>query len=207
MEPNKETDLVPNTDVKMESQLHSEPVKGMCLVIYLAHLLEKTYYKAFARKLALTGNEKVIDFGSGAGSCAKCLAAELNNGELTCIDISRRWITIAARRLKNFQNIKFLQGNLADLNLKPESYDLVIIHFVIHDIPKKDRHEPLKYLHQALRPRGRIIIREPLNEKHGMQAEELHNLLVAAGFKRFSLTTNKIRFRGNVAEGIYEKYE
>lgn len=170
-------------------------------------LLERFYYKPFVQKLALKGNEKVIDYGSGAGSCAICLCRALTNGgHLTCIDISNRWLSIANKRLKNFSNAFFLHGHLANINLKPESCDLVIIHFVIHDIPKVERENALNYLWQALRPGGKLVIREPLNEKHGIRTEELHNLLESCGFRRIKLTTEKIQFKGNIVEGFYEKH-
>ncbi|MGD0057292.1 MAG: class I SAM-dependent methyltransferase [Methanomassiliicoccales archaeon] len=48
------------------------------------------YHKKLARKTVLTGNEMVIDFGSGSGMGARYLAKELSKGDghLTCVDIS-----------------------------------------------------------------------------------------------------------------------
>jgi Methylase involved in ubiquinone/menaquinone biosynthesis len=140
----------------------------------------------------------------GSGICSKCMAEKLTKGQLTCIDISSRWLDVARKRLNHYPNTKLLQGYIADLNLKPDFFDLVIIHFVIHDIPKQERKQILDALKMALRPRGRLVIREPLSQKHSMQAEALHNLLTGCGFKRISLTTSKIRFIGNVVDAVYE---
>ncbi|NLI92686.1 MAG: class I SAM-dependent methyltransferase [Peptococcaceae bacterium] len=189
----------------MKSDL--EPSQGEVFIrSLLAPLLERMYYKPFVTKMGLKGNEKVIDFGSGPGICAKCIANVLHHGgQLSCVDISSRWLEAARRRLSGYRNATFYQGKIGDLNLKPSGYDLIVIHFVIHDIPKPERKEILDHLKQALRSGGRIIIREPLDEKHGIQTEELHALFTGCDLRKISLTTEKLRFAGHIAEGIFQK--
>lgn len=183
-----------------------EPTQKELLIhTLLDPIMDRLYYRAYVQKIGLKGNEKVIDYGSGSGVCSKCLAEKLIKGRLVCIDISSRWLETARKKLNHYPNTKLLQGYIENLNLKPDFFDVAILHFVIHDIPKQERKPILEHLKSALRQRGRLVIREPLNQKHGIQAEELHNLLTACGLKRLSMTTSKIRLLGNVVDAVYEK--
>jgi ubiquinone/menaquinone biosynthesis C-methylase UbiE len=77
-------------------------------------------YKKFAERIQFKGNEKVIDFGSGAGNLARHLAPALmkKGGELTCVDISHLWQEAIRKELKKFPNVKFGEGAIQSLSLK-----------------------------------------------------------------------------------------
>jgi len=49
----------------------------------------KLFYNSYFKTFSLKGNEKVLDFGCGGGTGAKCLLTFLNeDGHLTCVDAS-----------------------------------------------------------------------------------------------------------------------
>ena len=73
--------------------------------------LRAGYLRRLVASLELTGMERVLDFGSGAGSEAVYLAQALQRGgRLTCLDVSPTWLAEARRRLRRFTNVEFLLG-------------------------------------------------------------------------------------------------
>ena len=59
------------------------------------------------------------------------------------------------------------------------AYDLVVMHFVLHDIPAVERKGVMKALARLLKPAGRLVLREPQGE--GLKQEEIIMLTIAAG--------------------------
>ncbi len=70
------------------------------LTILIGNLLGSVY-KGYVNRLGLQGDERVLDFGSGAGTPARYIAQKLlgRNGRLTCVDISHVWMKMAQKRL------------------------------------------------------------------------------------------------------------
>ena len=68
-------------------------------------------YKSYVKRLALKGNEKVLEIGCGGGNLSRFLAKRLPFGKLVCIDNSKYWIDKAKKRLRNIRkNYLNLQG-------------------------------------------------------------------------------------------------
>lgn len=84
-------------------------------------------YKNYIRTLNLKGNERVLDFGSGSGAGSKHLAKILqkSGGHITCIDISKYWTEKAKKRMKYYDNVDFLVGQLSELQLGGNSGNLL----------------------------------------------------------------------------------
>jgi ubiquinone/menaquinone biosynthesis C-methylase UbiE len=174
-------------------------------IFVMAHIempLKKSEYHSFVDRLHLNGTEKVLEFGSGPGIMAKMIAEKLNRdgGSITCVDISQKWIREAQKKLKDIKNVDFQQGDLSDLLIDENSYDLVTIHFVLHDLPKSIRFEKIKILVQKLKEGGKIAIEEPLRASHGMPVEEIQEIMSNVGLK--IIESNKM---GKKFFGIYEK--
>jgi hypothetical protein len=72
--------------------------------------------------------------------------------------------------------------------------DLVIIHYVLHDIPREERIQKLNRMKVLLKESGRIIISEPTTPSHGISSEETSKLMMEAGFTPLSLNTRKKKF-------------
>ncbi len=151
------------------------------LTLALGLTILSPYYCSFAQGLELTGNEQVMDFGSGSGVCTRHIAAQLGNGgHLTCVDVSTRWMNVITKTLRKYDNVSYLLGQISELNLPEAEYDVVILHYVLHDIPAWQRAEAITFLAGTLKPGGRMILREPIG--HGLTYEEIHLLGSAAHF-------------------------
>lgn len=121
------------------------------------------YYLSFVKSIGLTGNERVLDFGSGSGICSRHIAHRLTHrgGRLDCVDVSSRWMKTIQRTLNRYDNVNYFLGNLDDLDLEMKSYDLIVSHFVLHEIPLAELPDLLQNFSRLLNTRGRVIFREP----------------------------------------------
>ncbi len=114
-----------------------------------------SFYDGFVERAQITPGLRVMDFGAGTGSGALRIAARLDaGGQLYCVDIDPVVLRIAENRTGPRQNVSYHAGDIAAGLLPAESIDLVMIHFVLHDIPVDLRDQVLKGVVGTMR-RGR----------------------------------------------------
>lgn len=142
-------------------------------------------YRGLVQSIGLRGDERVLDFGSGSGAAARHIAPLLQakGGRLTCVDISPAWLAEVKKALRAYSNVEYRLGHLWDLDLPPASFDVVLVNYVLHDIPRAERARIVAELAHVLRPEGRLISGEPTGAGHGMTAAELDELFFGAGLE------------------------
>ena len=180
-----------------------EPGKLEIWITLLAgRLLGGRFYEPYVEGLGLRGDERVLDFGTGAGTPARYLAARLQRagGHLTCLDVSQRWQAVARRRLRRFEHVDFVLGDVRTAPLDGASFDLVFIHFVLHEIPASERPATVRRLAELLAEGGRLAIREPLNF---ISRDEIRRLMAAGGLIEVVGRQTEVRTQGQVYEGVY----
>ncbi len=105
----------------------------------------------------------VLDFGSGQGLNGVEMA--LLGARVDGFDLSPELVR-ASRQLARINNVehrcKFYIAEATSLDLKSDVYDIVLIYNVLHHIPYKDFPGVLKKIKQAVKPGGKIIMREPV---------------------------------------------
>ncbi len=150
------------------------------------------YYHQFTRGLRLKGSERVLDFGAGSGVCSRHIAACLQRagGSLDCVDVSQKWIHVARRTLQRYNNAHFHLGHIAEVPLPDDAFDLVVIHFVLHDVPTGQRLGVLRALARKLRPQGRLMLREPLAA--GLCPDDVRQLALDAGLIPHELRARRL---------------
>lgn len=159
------------------------------------------FYELFIRRLHLEGDENILDFGSGSGNLALLISRRLNRGgRITCLDISEEWIEIARKRLKKCRNAGFLSESILDLEVGENIYDLIICHNSIHHVPREQRLKTVLEMKKALKPKGRIALKEPVKRDHGMSMEDIDALMNGVGMNRISL------FKETFARAITGEY-
>ena len=143
------------------------------------------------------GDELVLDFGCGGGVGTRCIAARLNRGgRVTGVDSSVFFTARAGKRLAGCTNARILHGQITELDLAPESFDLISIIQVIHDIGKDQRAAAIQALGTLLKRGGRLWIWEPTRCGHGMQAAEIRRLMQEAGLREISSQEQGSAFKG-----------
>jgi ubiquinone/menaquinone biosynthesis C-methylase UbiE len=179
--------------------------------VFLSKMLGITllspFYSRFVDQLGLQGNEKVLDYGSGPGIIARHIARRLNSeaGRVTCVDISRSWLKSARGTLKRYPHVTFHLGTLDEIPLQEGKLDVVVIHFVLHDVEARMRPRRVRQLAKALCVGGRIVIREPTAKSHGMPAEEIRTLMAESGLKEVQGKEAKPFLIGPTFQGTYTK--
>jgi len=155
------------------------------------------FYMPFIKGFHLKGNERVLDFGCGGGVEARYLLKHLGKeGHLTCVDISSYWIERAKKRLKKYPNAECIKGDIRNMTLHENSFDVIVTVHVIHDIAPEERKDFIHALSKKIKPGGIFFIWEPIKVSHGMPVEEIRELLTRAGFKESSHQQTKSAYKG-----------
>jgi ubiquinone/menaquinone biosynthesis C-methylase UbiE len=147
------------------------------------------------------GDEQVLDFGCGGGVSTRSIAARLTRGgAVTGVEISSYFSERARERVARYPSARILHGDITELDLPRQSFDLISIIHVIHDIPRARRSATVQALAALLKPNGRLWIWEPTRPSHGMPAEEVRRLMGEAGLREVSAEVP-----GHAFKGIFEK--
>jgi ubiquinone/menaquinone biosynthesis C-methylase UbiE len=149
----------------------------------------------------LHGDERVLDFGAGAGICSRHIAACLQRGgHLDCVDVSRRWQEVIRNTLRRYANVGYHLGHITTVDLPDAGFDVGVVHFVLHDIPATERPTVVASLARKLKPGGRLIVREPQGE--GLARDELEQLASASGLRPAGLVARNV-FIGAVFDAVF----
>lgn len=147
------------------------------LTNFVGHTLLRKYYESFIRSLAIDENDQILDFGCGSGIISKKIAQSLKSGHLTYIDVSSKWLSITKRRLRTNKNTKGYQINNFTSQFSDVRFDKIIVHYTLHDFPRIYLKPIIKQLLGHLHTTGSLIIREPIDIKHGISLYEIRQLL------------------------------
>ena len=152
--------------------------------VFVSGTILRPAYHNFVKSLNLTGNEKILDFGPGAGGEAVHLAEVLRDrkGSLTCLDISHTWLEVVKYRLSGYRNIEYIKGDIVNINIPVDSYDVIVMRLVLHDIPVDQRNPVISKLYRILKPGGSLFIYEPITTSHSIDENQMKVLFTNAGF-------------------------
>lgn len=103
--------------------------------------------------------DHVLDLGSGAGNdcfVARTLVGE--EGHVTGIDFTDAMLEKAAANLEKtgFKNIDFIKGDIEDMPLPENTFDVVISNCVLNLVPEKVK--AFSEIHRVLKPGGHFCI-------------------------------------------------
>lgn len=159
----------------------------------------------YLETLNLRGDERLLELGCGVGAVTKHLARLVPRGRITAVDTSEYWSAVARKRLKCRGRITVLTGDVRTLDLPPETFDAVLIHFVLHDIPAPDRADLLSTVATLLVFGGTLYLREPTRSSHGIPTEEIRELLSGAGFEEVRGLATRSRLAGPMFDAWFRK--
>ncbi len=125
------------------------------------HKVWKDITDNFFERIQIQKGWKCLDVGSGPGFVSMDLRKLTGDeGEVTALEPSELYLNHfkEVSKKNSWRNVKFLHGNLEDLNLENEYYDLIYLRWVIDFVP-----EPEKFLLKllgALKKEGVIAIQD-----------------------------------------------
>lgn len=119
----------------------------------------------------IPANANVLDVGSGTGVLLPYLHAKVGaQGKITAVDFSEKMLAKAQEKFANLNNIEFYVGDILEMELPAENYDVVIcLNFFPHLHTRKE--EFIKKIKSSLKIGGSLIImhdisRETVNNIH-----------------------------------------
>ncbi len=98
----------------------------------------------------------LLDLGTGTGRILELFSSEIERG--LGIDLSREMLAVARSRLDHagIRNCSVRQGDIFDLSLPRDSFDVVILHQVLHFLDDGGR--AIREAARVLRPQGRLLV-------------------------------------------------
>lgn len=98
----------------------------------------------------------LLDLGTGTGRILELFAPEIERG--VGIDLNHDMLALARSRLDHagIRNCSVRQGDIFDLSLPRDSFDVVIVHQVLHFLDDGGR--AIREAARVLRPDGRLVV-------------------------------------------------
>jgi ubiquinone/menaquinone biosynthesis C-methylase UbiE/DNA-binding transcriptional ArsR family regulator len=155
------------------------------------HVADASVEAAVVRALADRPFRSLLDLGTGTGRMLELFGPQIERG--LGIDLSREMLGLARAHLDRggLKHCSVRQGDIYDLELPRDSFDVVIIHQVLHFLD--DGARAVREAARVLRPQGRLLVVdfaphdfEFLREEHahrrlGFARETVAQWLEAAG--------------------------
>lgn len=118
---------------------------------------EEEFRKFVIDQVVLHPDESILSVGCGPGFETAALAQQITEeGRITGIDLNEEVLAAARDRCSDFPHISFKQGDITDLPVADESYDLAIAKQVFSQI--SDVESALDELHRVLKSTGRVAV-------------------------------------------------
>ena len=138
------------------------------------------------KALAIQPGQTVCDMGCGNGFYTLHLARLVGeNGKVVAVDIQREMLGLLKDRAaaEKIDNIELVLGTAFDPRLAPNSFDLVLMVDVYHELSHPD--EMLRAIRQSLKPTGRVALVEFRTEDESVPIKPLHKMSKAQILKEF----------------------
>ena len=83
------------------------------------------------------------------------------------------WTEAAQAQLKKYPNVNVKLGDIRTLDIQDGTYDVIIMHFVLHHIPHDIQLASMRALECALKRNGTLFVGEPTKESHGTGVDDI----------------------------------
>ncbi len=113
-----------------------------------------------------TGDERVLDAGTGAGALALALAPLVR--EVVGIDPVPELLALGRERAASFRNVELVEGDATALPFPDASFDLTATLRTLHHVPHPER--VLAELTRVTRPGGRMLVVDQLGHADPLEA-------------------------------------
>lgn len=101
----------------------------------------------------------VLDLGSGAGNdCFVARAIVGETGKVTGIDFTDEMLEKAGNNLRKlgYENVSFIKGDIEDLPIPDNAYDVVLSNCVLNLVP--DKNKAFSEIYRVLKPDGHFCV-------------------------------------------------
>ena len=119
---------------------------------------------------------QLLDVGCGAGNYTLKLLQKLPNLNVTLIDLSKPMLDRAEQRIRPSTSgtITPMQGDVRDLELPPNSFDIILAAAVLHHLRGEEEwRDVFRKFHAALKPKGSLWVSDFISH----QLPQVQNLM------------------------------
>ena len=148
-----------------------EPAKSEVRQYAAVSWLLLRHYRRFVRSLPIDATDRVLDYCAGPGIMSRELAKRVPQGGLHVADFSQTWLSIARKKLAKNERIEYCHLRTLNDQIGDGQVDKAVCHFVLHEFPRRLQPLVIRQLSDSLRPGGKLYIREPVSEHHGIGAD------------------------------------
>ena len=153
------------------------------------HVADAQVEAAISAALGDRPFRSLLDLGTGTGRMLEMFGPHIERG--LGLDLSHDMLALARARLRDLRHCSVRQGNIYDLAIPKDSFDVVIVHQVLHFLDDSAR--AIKEAARVLRPGGRLLVidfaphtLEFLRDEHahrrlGFATEAVNQWMEAAG--------------------------
>ena len=139
-------------------------------------------------------NTKLIDVASGTGDIAKLFFSKTDKtGQITCIEPNKLMLQEGEKKLKKYENIKWINASAEKIPVKDNSFDYYSISYGIRNVSDIDI--TLKEAFRILKPGGRFMC---------LEFSKIDNEFLNYLYKQYSKT---IPFIGKLVVGSDKPYK
>ena len=138
-------------------------------VLYFNH--KKSSPRTALLKFISNSPTRVLDVCAGTGTNSIVIAKNMVNTQLTALDLSVGMLKIAQKKYQKSQveNIETLIADACNMSLLDNSFDIVLISLVLHEIEKDMQKAILTEAKRVLSNDGKIIVIEWAQPKSRFQ--------------------------------------
>ena len=152
---------------------------------------------------------KVLEICIGTGTNSIIISENRQNAEIVGIDLSENMLSIAKEKIdkKGISNVKTILMDATNMKFDTNSFDVILISLVIHEVDNKIRNKIIKEAKRVLKNKGKIIIIEWDKPKKLIQKLLfiIIKILEPKGFKEFLQLNLKEYFEKFSLKVISEK--
>jgi ubiquinone/menaquinone biosynthesis C-methylase UbiE len=177
------------------------------------HVADGEVEAAIKAALADRPFRSLLDLGTGTGRMLELFGPEIERG--LGIDLSHDMLALARSRLNRVElrHCSVRQGDVYDLALPKNSFDVVIIHQVLHFLD--DGARAIREAARVLRPSGRMLVvdfaphdleflrKEHAHRRLGFAPETISQWMIAAGLDIAAQTTLPPGPNGKIAVSLW----
>jgi ubiquinone/menaquinone biosynthesis C-methylase UbiE len=107
---------------------------------------------------SLKPSSRVVEIGCGAGvPITEILVRHPMIEQVIANDISSAQITLAKHRLRDHENVQFIEGDMRSLTFQPETIDGVAALFSLFHIPRVEQYTFLRHVYEWLKPGSMLV--------------------------------------------------
>jgi demethylmenaquinone methyltransferase/2-methoxy-6-polyprenyl-1,4-benzoquinol methylase len=154
-------------------------------------------------------DSKILDICTGTAANAIAVAKRNKASKIIGIDLSKEMLHIAKKKvmMNGLNNIKLLKMDASDTSFQDNTFDVIIMSLVLHEIPNELARKIIIEAKRILKPEGKLLVMDweepqsffkkilfyPLRKLEPKGFEQFLQIDMKSYFEQFDLKISEIR--------------